>query len=187
VSTFPERVNAAIKDEELHAALQKATTIMDAHRRSAVSGLDNYDDYRDSARKAKFETLHDLDSHLLLFEKNLINNGVKVHWAETRVDACDIVNGIAEKCNVKNIVKFQSIVTEEIYLNKSPLGNGYHVVETDLGEYIVQLADERPSHVIAPIIHMSKERVGKIMSEKIDFPYSDDIQKMARHARVKLR
>ncbi|MCG8604272.1 LutB/LldF family L-lactate oxidation iron-sulfur protein, partial [bacterium] len=131
--------------------------------------------------------LADLGNHLLEFEKRLQENGVQVHWATTGEETNAKVVEIAHSNKVTKVVKSKSMVTEEIHLNASLIDAGVEVVETDLGEYIVQLADDRPSHIIAPIIHKSREDVGQVMHERLGVPFSDDPKQLARIAREKLR
>lgn len=187
MSSFSDRVKCVINDNELHIALSRATAQLRSSRAESFSSLENADLVRDMARRAKLNILHNLDENLLKFEQRLIDNGVQVHWAEKGKDACEIVIKIAQKHKIKNVVKSKSMVTEEIYLNDALIKSGINVVETDLGEYIVQLADDRPSHIIAPVIHMTREKVGEIMHRRLNVPYTDDIPKLARYAREELR
>jgi len=187
MSSFSARVKRVINDNELHIALSRATAQLRSSRSASLSSLENADLIRDMARRAKLNILHDLDEHLLKFEQRLIDNGVQVHWAEKGTDACEIVIKIAQKHRIKKVLKSKSMVTEEIHLNDALIKTGLNVVETDLGEYIVQLADDRPSHIITPIIHMTREKVGEIMHRSLNVPYTNDIPKLARYAREELR
>ena len=187
MSTFHDRVKNVINDKGLHTTMERATSQLGEQRIAAFSSLDDSDFIRDQARKAKLDILGNLENNLLQFEEKLIGNGVSVHWAVDGTEACEIVSEIARRRKVRKVVKSKSMVTEEINLNDHLINAGIEVVETDLGEYIVQLAGDRPSHIIAPIIHMTREKVGKIMQEKCDVPFTDDIQELARIARAKLR
>ena len=184
---FPVRARAAVKDERLHIALNRATDALGSRRSTALGSLPNADLVRDVTRKAKMEMLHDLAGHLERFEEKLKANGVHVHWAENAEQANEIVVGIAKKNAVKRIVKGKSMASEETHLNVALEGAGLTVVETDLGEYIVQLKKDRPSHIILPIIHLTREDIGKVMHETIGVPYSDDTATLAGYARVRLR
>lgn len=187
MSAFQDRVKSVLNDQGLHTALARATSKLGEQRIAAFSSLDNSDFIRNKARKAKLDMLGNLEENLLKFEERLTGNGVSVHWAVDGAEACEIVSEIARRRKVRKVVKSKSMVTEEIDLNDHLINAGIDVVETDLGEYIVQLAGDRPSHIIAPIIHMTREKVGKIMQEKCDVPFTDDIQELAGIARAKLR
>jgi len=184
---FPLRVRAALGDERLHVALGRATEALRSRRSVAIGSLEGFDDVRDLARKIKMELLADLSSHLQRFEERLVANGVRVHWAETGADANRIVTEIAKSHGVRRIVKSKSMATEETHLNHALQEQGMEVVETDLGEYVVQLADDRPSHIILPIIHLTREDVGDVMHRRIGVPRTGDPQTLAAYARAKLR
>ena len=155
IPPFSERVKTAIKDDHLHEAIERATGQLKDRRSQAFASLSEPDAVRDRARATKLEMLRHLDEHLLEFESRLQANGVCVHWARTGQEANEIILDIAKAADVRNVVKSKSMVTEETHLNKTLIGAGLDVVETDLGEYIVQLADDTPSHIILPIIHMT--------------------------------
>ena len=184
---FAVRAREAVKNEKLHIALNRATDALGSRRSTALGSLPNSDLVRDVARKSKMDMLRDLAGHLERFEEKLKANGVHVHWAQNAAELNEIVVGIGKKHGVKRIVKGKSMASEETHLNHALEGAGMTVVETDLGEYIVQLAQDRPSHIILPIIHMTREEIGKVMHERIDVPYSDDTQTLAGYARVRLR
>ncbi|HKP95821.1 MAG TPA: LutB/LldF family L-lactate oxidation iron-sulfur protein [Fibrobacteria bacterium] len=187
MSHFLARVETALKDEDLKVALGRATDRLGSRRSASLASLENSDMIRDMARRAKMGLLADLAGNLETFEKNLIKNGVKVHWAEDGKAANKIMVRIAKERNCKRAVKSKSMATEETHLNHDLLDAGVDVLETDLGEYIVQLAETTPSHIILPIIHMTKEKIGEIMHRKIQVPYTSDPGKLAKIARAKLR
>ncbi len=187
MTPFSERAVHALDDKNLRVALDRATTQLKARRAEAFSSLDDAESIRDRARNAKLDLLGDLGNNLLKFEKRLKENGVHVHWAAAGEDANAKVIEIARRNQVKKVVKSKSMVTEEIHLNASLIGAGIDVVETDLGEYIVQLSEDKPSHIIVPIIHKTRADVGKIMHERLDVPFTDDPEQLARIARTKLR
>ncbi len=184
---FPERVRAALGDRQLHVALERATAQLASRRATALSSLDDADLVRDRAREAKMTVLRDLAAHLERFEERLRANGVQVHWAETGDDANRIVVDIARGRGLARAVKGKSMASEETHLNGALEAAGVDVVETDLGEYVVQLARDRPSHIILPIIHRTREDVGRIFHETIGVPYTDETTQLAAHARETLR
>lgn len=187
MARFLERVETALKDDDLKQALERATERLGSRRSTALSSLENSDLVRDMARRAKLGLLNDLAGNLEAFERNLRKNGIHVHWARDGKEANRKVVEIAKSRGCRRAVKSKSMVTEETHLNHDLLEAGVDVLETDLGEYIVQLAGTTPSHIILPIIHMTKERVGKVMHEKISVPYSDDPEVLCKIARGKLR
>jgi L-lactate dehydrogenase complex protein LldF len=187
MSHFLDRVETALADPELKSALGRATERLGSRRSASLASLPDSDAIRDMARNAKMGLLRDLAGSLETFEKNLVRNGVHVHWAEDGKAANRIVVEIARSRGCKRAVKSKSMATEETHLNRDLLDAGVDVLETDLGEYIVQLAGTTPSHIILPIIHMTKERIGKVMHEKIKVPYTDDPEKLAKIARARLR
>ncbi len=187
IPSFPERVRRAIGDQGLHVALDRATAALGSRRDTALASLPDAERVRDVVRRSKMEMLHDLASHLERFEEQLTRNGVQVHWAEDAAAANAIVVEIAKRHSVKRVVKGKSMASEETHLNHAIEQAGMSVVDTDLGEYIVQLAKDRPSHIILPIIHMRREDVGRVMHETIDVPYSDDTTTLAGYARTRLR
>lgn len=184
---FQDRIDRAIRDSHLHLAIEQAVSQLRSRRAAAFESLEHADTIRDLARRIKLETLSRLDDHLVTFEDRLTENGVRVHWAETGGEAARIVRKIAGDSGVKRIVKSKSMVTEEIHLNAALIEAGFDVVETDFGEYIVQLAGDTPSHVILPIIHMTRHDVGSLFQEKLGIEYTDDPGRLARHAREQLR
>lgn len=187
MSTFPLRVHRALADPALGAALGNVSAQLRTRRALAFQSLPDAESLRDLARAAKLATLGDLPAQLERFEAALQKNGVHVHWADTGNDANRIVTEIAARSGVRRVAKAKSMVSEEIHLNAALEAAGLEVVETDLGEYIVQLAGDRPSHIVAPIIHMSRGEVGRVMHEKIQTPLTDDPATLGRYAREKLR
>ncbi len=187
MSGFSSRVVEAVRDDHLHAAIDRATSQLSARRARAFASLDEVEELRERARRIRIETLARLDRHLERFEEKLKNNGISVHWAETAASARKIILEIAEERGARKIVKAKSMVTEEIHLNDELVSSGLEVFETDLGEYIVQLAEDRPSHIILPIMHMTREDVGKLFADKLSIPYTGEPEELARHARTRLR
>ena len=185
--SFGDRAQAALGDRQLRVALDRATGQLSSRREDAFASLPDADAVRDAARAAKLTVLRDLADHLERFERALVANGARVHWARDGAEANRIVCEIARAAGARHAVKSKSMVTEETHLNEALEAAGVEVVETDLGEYIVQLAKDRPSHIIAPIIHRTREEVGRIMHEGMGVPYSEDTGTLARYARERLR
>jgi len=185
--TFAARARDAIGNHQLHVALDRTTAQFGLRRSAAIATLDQFDAVRNQARAAKMQVLRTLGESLQEFERQLLASGARVHWAQTGEEANQIVVDIALKAGVRRVAKSKSMVSEETHLNGALERAGVTVIETDLGEYIVQLGNDRPSHIIAPIVHLTREQVGRLMQEKLAVPYTDDTQTLARYARERLR
>src|SRR5204862_388835 len=142
---------------------------------------------RDRARAIKDETLLHLDRYLEQFAANAERAGARVHWARDAAQACDIIAGIAERRDARTVVKSKSMASEEIRLNAALAARGIAAVETDLGEYIIQLAGEEPSHIVVPAIHKTKGQIAALFAEKLGMEPSDDVTRLAAAARQALR
>ncbi len=142
---------------------------------------------RRQVRQMKEYVLRNLPDLLEQFEANVEANGGHVHWAQDAADANRILLDLARRHAVQKVVKSKSMVTEEICLNDALEGAGVKVVETDLGEYIIQLAGEPPSHIVAPAAHKRIEDIAAVMQEKLDMPPTLDAEVMCSAARASLR
>lgn len=184
---FARRVDTALGDGQLRLALDRATGRFRGLRLVGLASLPDADAVRDRARAVRLSTLRDLDRHLLRFEAALTALGGRVHWAADVEQARDIVVDLAQRHRVRLAVKSKSMVSEEVGLNPALEAAGVRVVESDLGEYIIQLAGETPSHIIAPAIHKTREQVGRLLHEVLGVPLTDDPARMTRVARRALR
>ena len=184
---FKQTASAKLNDAVLQTALKKAKGKFVDARAASVAEIENWEAIRTHAAALRDRTINNLDAWLLEFEANAIRRGALVHWAETAVEANAIVLEIARENNVKTVTKSKSMVTEEIALNDALIGAGIRVMETDLGEYILQLADEPPSHIVAPAVHKSKEQVAELFMKAHHKPRLTDIAAMTREAREQLR
>ena len=142
---------------------------------------------RDQMRQMKEHVIRNLPELLEQLETNLTANGATVHWAKEGGDVNRILIDIARRANVKKVVKAKSMVTEEVHVNQALENAGVTVVETDLGEYIIQLAGEPPSHIIAPVIHRRIEDISAIFQRELDLPPTLDPQVICAAARTRLR
>lgn len=185
--TFHDRVDAALRDQILHTALNRATGSFQTLRRNALASLADADAVRDRARLIRAHTLSRLDSYLEQFAANVERAGGHVHYAADAAALNRLVVEIAAAHGVKSVVKGKSMVSEEAELNHALEGQGVRVIETDLGEYLIQLAGEHPSHIIAPVIHKTKEQIGQLLHDKIGVPLYDTAAPMAAAARATLR
>ncbi len=156
---FKQNVAAALADRQLQKALGNVRSGFIEKRQKVVDALPEFDALRDSARAIKDHALAHLDLYLEAYEKRVIEAGGHVHWAETAEDARNIILQICRDANARTVTKGKSMVTEEIALNDFLEKNGIQPVETDLGEYIIQLRGEHPSHIIAPAVHLNADQV----------------------------
>ncbi len=184
---FKARASGKLSDANLQAALAKLQTNFVRGRAQRVAELDNFEAIRDAAAAIRDRAIADLDVYLEEFERNAVARGTVVHWAETAEDVNRIVCEIAHRHGTRKAVKSKSMVTEECALNEALEAAGIEVVETDLGEYILQLAKEPPSHIIAPVVHKSKEQVSDLFAEQHRLPRKTDIGELTREARGMLR
>lgn len=150
-------------------------------------GIERWSEWREAAKDIKDYALARLDETLIEFEANLKKKGVHVHWAMDAEEANKIVLSIAKEHNVKTVVKAKSMVSEEIALNKAFESVGIRAIETDLGEYIVQLLGQRPTHIVTPATHLSAEEIGRKFSEKLGVPFTAEHEKLTMIAHDKLR
>jgi len=142
---------------------------------------------RKKAKNTKWKALETLDIQLEKFEKNLLARGGKVIWAVDTAQACEAILKICKERNCKSLVKSKSMVTEEIHLNEFLNQNGIESVETDLGEYIQQLDNEPPYHIVTPAMHKSKEDVARVFHEHLQTPLDLSPEQLTLVAREKLR
>src|SRR6266542_4860987 len=142
---------------------------------------------RERAKNIKWKAIETLDKQLETFEDNITKRGAKVIWAENAEQACEEILKICQAKNCRTIVKSKSMVTEEIHLNKFLEKNNIESVETDLGEYIQQLDEEPPYHIVTPAMHKSKEDVAKLFEQKLGSSPGLSPEQLTQVARVKLR
>ncbi len=185
--SFYDRVEDAIHNQTLQTALGRATTRFIANRDGALAALADADALRDQARAVRAKALARLDSLLLRLADKVEARGGHVCWAADGEMARRYIVDLAQARGVKLIVKSKSMAAEEIHLNQALEQAGIQVAETDLGEFIIQLAGETPSHIIAPAIHKTREQVVTLFEQHLGMPPTDDIPTMTRTARQALR
>ena len=184
---FPGAVTQALADEPLQAALIRLTgTLMDGNRRGYAALADS-DRLRDHAKHIKEHTLAHLDRYLEQLESSVTRLGGKVHWAVSGEDARSIIVDIARQAGCKRAVKAKSMTSEEIHLNGALQKAGLEVTETDFGEFILQVAGERPSHLVAPAVHHTRESVARVLSKHLEEDLPDDPRTLALTGRRILR
>ncbi len=156
---FKDNAHHALHDAQLQKALGNVRNNFVERRASAAARLPEFDALRDSARAIKDHVLAHLDLYLERYEAQVVAQGGKVHFARSAQEACDEIVAICKAHGAKSVTKGKSMVSEEIGLNAAIEAAGMEAVETDLGEYIIQLRGETPSHIIAPAVHLNKEQV----------------------------
>lgn len=187
--TFDDRVRRALDDATLGASLQTATERFYVGRRATWQELGDPDAVRRQARAARERALDHLDETLTTLAANIEARGGRVHFAVSVDEARRIVLAICRQVDAKIVAKSKSMLTEELGLNHALEAAGIRVVETDLGEWIIQLAGETPSHIIAPAIHKTRAQVAELFSQALGRPISPDasIPELTAIAREQLR
>ena len=179
---YSEHVPASIP-----AAVQQATNRFVAGRAARAAELPQWEQLRQIGSDIRLHTIENMDVYLTRLEQKVVSAGGYVHWAETAEDAQRIVLQIAKEHKVKKVVKSKSMATEEIHLNRFLELADIEAIETDLGEYIIQLAGTGPSHIIVPAVHLKKEEIAALFSEKLHMDAPTDPVELARIAREVLR
>ncbi len=161
---FKQNVHVALHDPRLQKALGNVSHGFIEKRRKALGKLaeSEFEALRSAARAIKDHTLSHLDEYLLRFEEQVVASGGQVHWAQTPEQARSAIVEICKSAGARRVAKGKSMVGEEVALNEALEAAGLEAIETDLGEYIVQLAGEPPSHIIAPAIHKNRDDIAKL-------------------------
>jgi L-lactate dehydrogenase complex protein LldF len=200
---FRERIRASLANEPLQSALDANAERRVHGRIAAFASLPDWRERRQQAHAVRAEVIEHLEEYLAKFISKAEGNGIIVHRAKDAAEAIQLLLDVVES-NVSRrwkargtddwsrrtpvlVAKSKSMVTEEIHLNHALEAAGMHVVETDLGEYIVQLREEKPAHIISPAVHLRREDVGKLFHEKLGIPYTEDIPTLTSTARKVLR
>ncbi|MDR7439463.1 MAG: LutB/LldF family L-lactate oxidation iron-sulfur protein [Armatimonadota bacterium] len=184
---FSEQSVRALQDPRLREALRRALEDLRGKWARATGDLPHFDALRDRAKQIKAHTLQNLDRYLEQLEAQVQQRGGVVHWARDAEEACTTVVGVCRSAGARTVVKSKSMLTEEIELNQALERAGIRVVETDLGEFVVQLDGDRPSHLIAPIIHKRREEVAALFSRHLGTPADAPVEVLTRAARAHLR
>ena len=187
--TFYDRVGEALHSPQLQQSLNLVTDRFVTGRRAALDTLPQAEAVRDHARRIRAYTLAHLDRYLARFAAAVEKNGGHVYWAADAAEANRYITNLAHERNVKNIVKSKSMVSEELHLNQALEQAGMQVRETDLGEFIIQLAGETPSHIIVPVIHKNRQQVADLFRAKLNATDDDlaDVPRMTALARRLMR
>jgi len=185
---FHHDVSRALNDAQLRKNFKFAMQNFIEKRKQIFSDEAETEQLRELGNTIKKRALSRLPELLVQLESRCTQNGIQVHWAETTSEANNQVLEIVRAHDATRLVKGKSMVSEEMHLNDFLQKNGVEALETDLGEFIIQLNNETPSHIIVPAIHKNKDQISKIFHEKIpDTPYTEEVEKLNAIARKTLR
>jgi len=185
--TFDQNARVALRDTQLRGALDNLVKTFGDRRKEVIKTVDDWEGLRNEARRIKDETLLNLDRYLEQFTGNAEKAGAVIHWARDGREACGIILDLIDAHDATNVVKSKSMATEEIHLNHALEAEGVNPVETDLGEWIIQLAKETPSHIVVPAIHKTKGQIADLFVERTGIEKTDDVDVLTNTARKVLR
>ncbi|KKB38749.1 LutB/LldF family L-lactate oxidation iron-sulfur protein [Bacillus thermotolerans] len=185
---FKERVADGVNDTFMRGAVASAQGRLRSGRLKAAEELGNWEEWRQLGEEIRAHTIENLDYYLEQLSENVTKRGGHVFFAQTAEEANEYITGVVKKKNGKKIVKSKSMVTEEINMNQALEQIGCEVVESDLGEWILQVDDhDPPSHIVAPALHKNKEQIRNVFKEKLGYDKSEKPEELALFAREKLR
>jgi L-lactate dehydrogenase complex protein LldF len=184
---FAEDANRVAHDLRHRSIIQTAMGKYEVVRDLRKSWFQDWQGARNLAARTKFAAVNNLDQHLAEFARLLESRGTKVHWASTAEQAREIIFEILRAKNAKVVVKSKAMTSEEIHLNDAMEKAGYEVVESDLGEYIVQLREEAPYHLVFPAMHLTRGEIKDLFQQKLNDAPSDDPEELTMVARRALR
>ena len=185
---FKERSRAVLNNPGQRKNFRGAMDFLQAKRKSQFPDAEEREGLRDLGAAIRRYSLAHLPSLLEQLEANLTTNGVQVHWAQTPDEANAIALDIAQRVKAKRIIKGKSMVSEEIEFNHAMEAAGIEAFESDMGEYIVQLAGEKPSHIIMPAIHKTKQEIAKLFADEVPgVTYTEDVDALIQIGRRVLR
>ncbi|KJS83519.1 MAG: hypothetical protein JM58_12565 [Peptococcaceae bacterium BICA1-8] len=184
-NAFKVRINKALNDSNLRGALGKFGDVFPESRANVYQGID-FEELRGIIARNKANAANNMEALVDQFEANIIKRGGQVHRAKDGNAVFQILKDIAKTRNAKKLVKSKSMASEEIHLNQH-MEDTLQMVETDLGEWIIQQVNEKPSHMVMPAIHLSKEKCAEIFSQALGYKVEADIPNMVKLARKTLR
>jgi L-lactate dehydrogenase complex protein LldF len=182
-----QNADRALQNAQLQLALRNASAKFRLVRQMAAAQVPEWEALREQAERIKQQAMENLDGLLEQFAERVTALGGHVFWARDAEAARRYIIDLAQRRGVRLISKSKSMTAEEIDLNEALEQAGIIPVETDLGEYIVQLAHEPPSHIIAPAIHKTKQQIAELFTEKLSIPLTEDVEELTRAARRTLR
>ncbi|MFX0571571.1 LutB/LldF family L-lactate oxidation iron-sulfur protein [Bacillus pumilus] len=185
---FKERIGEGLEDKVMRGAVSSAQERLYERRLAASEELGNWEKWRELGEEIRQHTLTHLDDYLYQLSESVSARGGHVFFAKTKKEASAYIQHVAQKKAAQKIVKSKSMVTEEIEMNQALEEIGCEVVESDLGEYILQVDDhEPPSHIVAPALHMTKEQIREVFHEKLGYEMSETPEDMTSFVRAILR
>ncbi|MCI5763492.1 LutB/LldF family L-lactate oxidation iron-sulfur protein [Actinobacillus porcinus] len=184
---FKQRVEKQVHNEIMRRAVIKAQETIGANRQKMVDELGHWEEWRDLAKQIRNHVLANLDAYLYQLSEKVEQNGGHVFFAETAEEANDYILRVAREKNAKKIVKSKSMVTEEIGMNHILEKDGIKVVETDLGEYLLQIVGDKPSHIVVPAIHKDRHQIRKELHEKLGYNGTEKPEEMTSFIRQVIR
>jgi L-lactate dehydrogenase complex protein LldF len=186
--TFPMAAKAMLGDTQLRKNVRHATDVIQGKRARVVGEMPDWQELREAGRQIRRHTMEYLDFYLEEFEANCTRAGGVVHWARDAEEARRIVVGLVKASGSDEVIKIKSMTTEEIQLNTALEAAGIHPFETDLAELIIQLGDDRPSHIVVPALHKNRQQIREIFQRKMNLPeLGERPQDLADAARMFLR
>ncbi len=187
-SGFSQRIGEALGNVALRANFRRAMAGFIDRRAAQFADPQSLRQRRDRAAAIRADSLRRLPELLQQLERNLEANGIRVHWAEDAAEANRIVAGLLAERGIGKVVKGKSMVTEEIGLNAHLAGQGVQVIESDLGEFIIQLAGEAPSHIVVPAVHKNRREIAELFRRHIrGVTPTEDVDELTAIARCELR
>ncbi|MGX9136311.1 LutB/LldF family L-lactate oxidation iron-sulfur protein [Rummeliibacillus sp. JY-2-4R] len=185
---FKSRVENELSNTFMRGAVSSAQERFQSRRLKQAEELGNWEEWRSHGEEIRQHVLENLDVYLYQLSENVVKRGGNVFFAQTPEEATEYIKSVAEEKEAKKIVKSKSMVTEEINLNASLEALGCEVIETDLGEYILQVDDhEPPSHIVVPALHKNKEQIRDVFKEKQGYSNTEKPEELALYVREKLR
>jgi L-lactate dehydrogenase complex protein LldF len=188
--SFPDAARGALRDGQLRANLGHATSTIRGKRAAVVGEVPDWAELREAGRAIKAATMARLDEHLIALEEQVTARGGTVHWARDANEANEIVTRLVQATGADEVVKVKSMATQEIGLNEALEAAGIAAHETDLAELIVQLGEDKPSHILVPAIHKNRAEIREIFARTIpgvEPGLTDDPRRLAMAARAHLR
>jgi len=185
---FPDAAREILEQSQTRKNVQHATNVIQGKRNKVVAELPDWQDLREAGAQIKAHTLRHLDHYLAEFEANCTKAGGHVHWASDAAEANRIILGLVQRHNAKEVIKIKTMTSEEVGLNATLEANGIAPIETDLAELIVQMGKDRPSHFVAPALHVNRAQVRAIFQKEMNLPeLGDRPEDLATAARTYLR
>ena len=185
---FKERVVNGLENNFMRQAVSGAQERLQNRRLDAIEELGNWEEWRSHGEEIRQHVLQNLDFYLHQLSENVIAKGGHVFFAETAEEANEYIKNVVQKHDAKKIVKSKSMVTEEISMNTVLESVGCEVIETDLGEYILQVDDhDPPSHIVAPALHKNKEQIREVFEKKLNYTKTSKPEELTAHVRGILR